>query len=327
MNKDLVMVRENQAIVAQYAPPTDLTPAEVGLLYDYKFEDREVTATLIDLAMRGFIAIHKVDRKHLFGAYTVYEFELLREDSAVLNLKKHEQAVLNGLFGVVNRVNTTRIQATVTDPEARKNIERYYADTDHVSMIGNRVSIDKLKPYFHQYVSQAYIDTHIELERKGYFKDSLSWTGGIVILLGACLALSAQMGIFNAWVSPSFLWLCVFVALLVGSILFALRRFARQRASIGRKAKRYLEGFILYLQTAEVDRFEAMQTPGTIEQTTRGVELYKTYLPYAIALGLENDWTKKFGGSYAESPAWIVGNALVSVGDLQQSVLMALRHS
>lgn len=327
MNKDLLMVRENQAIVAQYAPPTDLTPAEVGLLYDYKFEDREVTATLIDLAMRGFIAIHKVERKHLFGAYAVYEFELLREDSAVLDLKKHEQAVLNGLFGVVNSINTARIQATVTDPDARKNIERYYADTAHVSMIGNRVSIDKLKPYFHQYISQAYTDAHIELERNGYFKDSLSWTGGIVMLLGACLALGAQMGIFNAWVSTLFVWLCASVVLLVGSILFALRRFARQRAPIGRKAKRYLEGFIVYLQTAEVNRFEAMQAPGTIEHTPRGVELYRTYLPYAIALGLENDWTKKFRGSYAESPTWIVGNDLVSVGDLQQSVIVALRHS
>jgi hypothetical protein len=115
--------------------------------------------------------------------------------------------------------------------------------------------------------------------------------------------------------------------LLVGGILFALRRFARQRAPIGRKAKRYLEGFILYLQTAEVDRFEVMQTPDTIEQTARGVELYRTYLPYAIALGLENDWTKKFGGSYTESPAWIVGNALASAGDLQRSVIVALRHS
>lgn len=327
MNKDLLMIREKQAIVAQYAPPTDLTPAEVGLLYDYKFEDREVTATLIDLAMRGFIAIHKVDRKHLFGAYTVYEFELLREDSTVLDLKKHEQAVLNGLFGVVNSVNATRIQATVTDPEARKNIERYYADTGHVSMIGNRVSIDRLKPYFYQYISQAYTETHIELERNGYFKDSLSWTGGIVMLLGACLALSAQTGIFNAWVPPSLLWLCASIVLLVGSVLFALRRFARERAPIGRKAKRYLEGFIVYLQTVEVGRFEVMQTPDTVEQTTRGIELYKTYLPYAIALGLENDWTKKFGGAYTESPAWIVGNALVSVGDLQQSVIVALRHS
>lgn len=327
MNKDLLMIREDQAIVAQYAPPTDLTPAEVGLLYDYKFEDREVTATLIDLAMRGFIAIHKVNRKHLFGAYTVYEFELLREDSSILDLKKHEQAVLNGLFGVVGRANMARIQATVTDPEAQKNIERYYADMGHVSMIGNRVSIDRLKPYFHQYISQAYTEAHIELEQHGYFKGSLSWTGSVVMLLGACLGLSAQIGTFNAWLSSGLLWICAFVTLLVGGILFALRRFARQRAPIGRKAKRYLEGFILYLQTAEVSRFKAMQAPGTIEQAARGIELYKTYLPYAIALGLENDWTRKFNGSYTESPAWIIGDVLVSAGDLQQSVVVALRHS
>ncbi|MFZ2835971.1 MAG: DUF2207 domain-containing protein [Candidatus Saccharimonadales bacterium] len=327
MKKELAMIRDNQAIVAQYAPPTDLTPAEVGLLYDYKFEDREITATLIDLAMRGFIAIHKVDRKHLFGEYSVYEFELLREDEGLLDLKKHEQSVLNGLFGVVNSISTARIQATVTDPQAQENIERYYAGRERVSMIGNRVSVDQLKPYFHQYISDAYADTHFQLEKAGYFKDSFSWAGGLFVLFGICLGISAQMGVFSVWLPVWVVWLCAVVMLLIASVLLALRRFARQRAPIGHKAKRYLEGFMLYLKTAEIDRLKGVQAPETIEQLSRGINLYTTYLPYAIALGLEGDWTKKFAGSYAASPTWVIGDTLTTVGDLQQSIVVALRHS
>lgn len=327
MSEDLAMIRDNQAIVAQYGPPTDLTPGEVGLLYDYRFEDREITATLIDLAMRGFIAIHKVDRKHMFGKYSVYEFELLREDQGILDLKKHEQSVLNGLFGVVNSISIARIQATVTDPEAKENIEHYYADSGRVSMLGNRVAVDQLKPYFYQYISDAYADAHFELEQSGYFKNSLSWTGGFVIVFGLCLGIYAQIGTPETWLPTGIVWICATVVLLIGCILFALRRAASQRAPIGRKAKRYLEGFILYLRTAEIDRLKGTQTPNTIEQLSRGVELYTTYLPYAIALGLEADWTKKFAGSYTESPAWVIGDSLASAGDLQQSIVVALRHS
>ena len=43
-------------IVPEYEPPAGLSPAEVGLLYDYNVDGRDLTATLIDLAIRGYIS-------------------------------------------------------------------------------------------------------------------------------------------------------------------------------------------------------------------------------------------------------------------------------
>lgn len=43
------------SIATQYEPPEGLTPAEIGLLIDDHFDPRDVTATFLDIAMRGFI--------------------------------------------------------------------------------------------------------------------------------------------------------------------------------------------------------------------------------------------------------------------------------
>ena len=288
-------IHEGQPIIALYTPPTDLTPGEVGLLYDNKFEDREITATIIDLAMRGFVAIRKVPRSHVLGNYTVYEFELLRDDAGVLDLKRHEQAVLNGLFGVVGSVQMDKMQAGVTNPKTREKIAGYYTGTEQVSMIGNRVCIDELRPYFYQYVSQAYMAAHAQLQRSDYLKHGSPLMAWSVLIVGAGLLASAPV-------------------------------FAR-RAVLGNKARRYLDGFILYLNTAEVDRLGHTQAPQTVEQKEEGVKLYKTYLPYAIALGLESEWSQQFQSAYTESPMWISGETDISVLALQSSVAVALQQA
>ena len=55
----------------------------------------------------------------------------------------------------------------------------------------------------------------------------------------------------------------------------------------GRRLLDQIEGFKHYLQVAEDDEIALRSAP---EFTT---DIYETYLPYAIALGLENEWTEK----------------------------------
>jgi hypothetical protein len=327
--KDITVhdIHENQPIVALYEPPTDLTPGEVGLLYDNKFEDREITATIIDLAMRGFMAIRKVSRRHLFGDYTVYEFELLREDAGVLELKGHEQAVLNGLFGVVGSVQMDKMQAEVTNARAREKIASYYKGTEHVSMIGNRVCIDELRPYFFQYVSQAYTATHAQLQRAGYFTRGSSLIGWLALLVGAALIGGAILQTAYSQTVVVIAWLIGIICLIIGSGLLAGASSFARRATLGDKAKRYLDGFILYLKTAEVDRLAHIQAPKTVEQRAEGIKLYKTYLPYAIALGLESEWSDKFQAGYTQSSTWLMGGTDAAATDLQTSVAAALQQA
>jgi hypothetical protein len=52
-------------IAPRYEPPDGLTPAEVGTLVDHRVDVRDITATLVDLAVRGFIVIEEEKRDGL----------------------------------------------------------------------------------------------------------------------------------------------------------------------------------------------------------------------------------------------------------------------
>lgn len=78
----------------------------------------------------------------------------------------------------------------------------------------------------------------------------------------------------------------------------------------GRLIMDEIEGFKMYLDTAEQDRLDLMQSP----QLTP--EVFETFLPFAFALGVENNWCDQFAREFPEElaerggyhPAWYVGN-------------------
>ncbi|MDH3668858.1 MAG: DUF2207 domain-containing protein, partial [Paracoccaceae bacterium] len=65
----------------------------------------------------------------------------------------------------------------------------------------------------------------------------------------------------------------------------------------GRKLLDQIEGFELYMRTAEEDRLELLNPP---EQTP---ELFEQLLPHAVALGLSHEWSEKFAGVLAAAGA------------------------
>src|SRR5207244_7705573 len=54
-------------IAAQYEPPDKLTPSEVGTLIDNSVDMRDITAAIVDLAVRGFITIEEKDTSSMMG--------------------------------------------------------------------------------------------------------------------------------------------------------------------------------------------------------------------------------------------------------------------
>ena len=77
------------SIEPRYEPPGDLTPAEVGVIIDNRADLRDITATLIDLAVRGHLSIEERGEKD-------YLFE--RRDTAGDPLAPHESALLRSVF-------------------------------------------------------------------------------------------------------------------------------------------------------------------------------------------------------------------------------------
>ena len=56
-------------IAVMYEPPDQLTPAEAGTLVDESPDTRDITATVVDLAVRGYVRISERKAEHLFGLW------------------------------------------------------------------------------------------------------------------------------------------------------------------------------------------------------------------------------------------------------------------
>lgn len=86
--------------------------------------------------------------------------------------------------------------------------------------------------------------------------------------------------------------------------------FLRQYTDAGNKLLADINGFKLFLTTTELERMKIIGTP-----PTRTPELYEKYLPYAMAFGVEKEWTQQFGPMFAEMkshgtpyvPIWYIG--------------------
>src|SRR3989344_5495368 len=83
-------------IIAQYDPPDNLTPAEVGTIVDEKAQNKDITAEIIYLATLGYLKIKQTENKILIFTSKDYELELLKDDFSQLN--EFQKTIMNGLF-------------------------------------------------------------------------------------------------------------------------------------------------------------------------------------------------------------------------------------
>jgi len=99
----------------------------------------------------------------------------------------------------------------------------------------------------------------------------------------------------------------------------------------------YVKGLETYIQLAEKDRLEFLQSPtGALlkpseVQGKQVLKLYEEVLPWAILLGLQKQWNKVLTDLYQEqgSPAWIIGSPLLfeSFANLDQVLTQSLAAS
>lgn len=87
-------------IAVRYEPPDQLSPGEVGTLMDDSADMRDVTATLVDLAVRGFLVIKEHSTERMMGLWQDQDFSFIlkKNRSQWGALKAHEQLLLSGLF-------------------------------------------------------------------------------------------------------------------------------------------------------------------------------------------------------------------------------------
>ncbi|GAA2799061.1 DUF2207 domain-containing protein [Kribbella solani] len=100
-----------------FTPPSDLRPGEVGTLIDEVIDPVDVTATIIDLAVRGHITITELERQSEFARG---DWELRRVKNAPAEeLHRYENVLIRALFGDSDSVLVSELGRQV-----RENLEQ-----------------------------------------------------------------------------------------------------------------------------------------------------------------------------------------------------------
>lgn len=264
-------------IVAQYEAPDGLTPLQVGTLVDFKTDNRDITATIISLAVRKYIRIVETKQDKLIGSKLSYELVLLNAD--LTQLTADEKLLVGSLFSTVE--------------------------------VGARRSVNKANSSLATTAKTLSDRTQASLTALGYYKANPLSAGTPLYTFGVILVVVTFV-LLHFLHSAALVG-----ALFAGGIAILFARLMPARTPKGVAALEHIQGLKMYMDVAEADRMKALQAPdaryaSNSQEPAKTVELFEKLLPYAIVLGVEQGWAKQFESLYATPPDWYAGNNLTA---------------
>ena len=177
--------------------------------------------------------------------------------------------------------------------------------------------------------ARAIFEQHINKHySKDYHRRNAGWIiiGIVLSVIGVVIAASQ----INNNASSLFGYLIG--AILLMNVVFLFLMPAPTK--LGQSARADIEGFQLYMETAEKERFNAVEV-GSSQEPPMTKERYEAFLPYAIALDVEKPWTKYFEKtlptiakeyrpSYAHGSGIRTGRGGSAIGGMNRSLVKNL---
>ncbi|MCF6226940.1 MAG: DUF2207 domain-containing protein [Xanthomonadales bacterium] len=155
---------------------------------------------------------------------------------------------------------------------------------------------------------------------KQEYHNKLFKTNSAYILPGVGIVLLTVIAMVILGPPPPWVIIPFVIMSLVTVTLFAF--LLRAPTYSGRKALDEIEGLKMYLETAESERLNRMKSPELTPQ------VFETFLPFAFALGVQNDWSDIFKNKLTQAltdssgqankykPAWYSGYQVSNLGQL-----------
>jgi uncharacterized membrane protein YgcG len=253
-------------VTTRYEPPDAMTPAEVGTLVDGKPDMRDITATIVDLAVRGYLHITESESGGVFGFFSSkdYTFALKKPREEWSGLKTHERDLLDAMFGTGDEVRLADLK-----------------NTFYKHLPGLRDGL------YSGLVSGGFYKARPDRVRLAYI------AGGIAAGVAIGLVSASIMGALGMQPGAGIIAGVLSAAVIIGFGIFMPARTIR-----GTRGLESILGFQEFLSRVEADRLQRMvKTP----------EMFEKFLPFAMALGVEDNWARAFEGIYREPPQWYTG--------------------
>jgi len=255
----------DKTIIAHYEPPNNFNPATIGILIRQEVDVKDILATVIDLAVRGYLKITEKENKILFIKTKEYIFEKIKEDN---NLRPFEKKIMDDLFGRGNIISSNDLR------------NKFFK------------KIPKIKKAIHKEVAQTGLfNGNIQEVRKKYSKIYLIFLAVFLVAIFIPTIIIKALGLNDVFV---FCFIILGVSIAVSSLIgIIFAHFMPVLTQKGLEAKWKALGFKEYLHIAERFRIGA-----------ETLDTFSKFLPYAVVFGVEKQWAKRFDDFSYQEQNW-----------------------
>jgi uncharacterized membrane protein YgcG len=297
-------------IMALYEPPANLSPAGMRYLVRMGFDDKTFAAAVLDMAARGFLKISEQD-----GSYTL---TLTGKDDRILTPDEKQIAAI--LLGGRSQIwlhyenQQTIRSALVALQKWLKAAEDkvFFVTNSRYLIVPVALSIVVVVAYLivlgtPQVIGAAFMCSWLSLWTLGVAglarKAIQAWRSALhsekrqIVSIGGALFVTAFSIPFLFGEIMGFIFLVKFTSVALGIFLLAAAALhilfiylLKAPTIAGRLMLDRVQGFKMFLGKVEGDRLNRTARP---QQTP---EVFEKYLPYALALDVEQDWAEKFSG-------------------------------
>lgn len=206
-----------EPIIVEYTPPENLRPAEIGVLVDERADTLDVSATIIDLASRGYLTITEIPKKWMFGNV---DYNLKRTKKDTKDLLSYEKELLTRIFAK--------------------------GDTEHSVLLSN------LKKKFYTDLAHVKKMLYTQVVKQNFFPQDPEKIRGKYIGLGIVTAILGSIATYTSANAGIILGMDLGIGLIVSAVvLFIFARFMPRRTAHGRELYRRVKGYELFISNVE----------------------------------------------------------------------------
>lgn len=271
-------------IGVQFEPPDRLRPAQIGLLIDERADTLDVTATIIDLAVRGYLTITELPKEGWFGKA---DWRLTRLKDSDADLLEYERIVMTGLFG--------------------GNKERL---------------VSELKDKFHTHLAKARKALYADAVTRGWFPRNPNTVRTASVVLGL-LAVMVGAGLTMLLAISFGAGLIGLPVIAGGVMLMLLSRAMPRRTAAGRDLMYRALGFGKYVKTGETRQQEFAERAQIFTEYLPYAMVFKCVDRWALAFK-DIDTQAATAGFYAGASTFDAGRFTSSMGAFSSSVSSSL---
>jgi uncharacterized membrane protein YgcG len=315
-------------IIPLFTPPKGMSAPAVRYVHEMEFDDRVFGAGILDLAVHGGVKLNDSGKqmrltevsgaRDLSPPVAAMARELFRSESSLLLDNVNHKTISKAKDELHERLKTLYLKTMFTNNYRWSSVGlllwvlfaaavalsvfmSYGPELGGAMLFGTAFAapaICVMTAFLFGFISGG---TGFLMFLLGFLFAGAFALAGLAVLFGA--AYEATKSVFSlytlAMLTP------VLIAPLVAMSFYILKAPTVQ----GRKVMDEIDGFKQYLGVAEEDRLDYLHPP---EKTP---ELFERYLPYAVALNVENRWADRFAGVLAAAAAAGAATATWYAGD------------